>query len=53
VNAYDLLDDLRRDLKRAEDDARYWREAYFEHIAEEHPEIVEKVLRKMRERAET
>jgi hypothetical protein len=52
VNADDLLDELRRDLKRAEDEARYWREAYFQHLTDEHPEIMERVLRKMRERAE-
>jgi hypothetical protein len=35
-----LEDRLRADLKQAEAEARYWREAYFEHMAEEHPEVV-------------
>jgi hypothetical protein len=35
-----LEDRLRADLARAEEEARYWREAYFEHMASEHPEVV-------------
>jgi len=35
-----LEDRLRADLARAEQEARYWREAYFEHMANEHPEAV-------------
>jgi hypothetical protein len=35
-----LEDRLRADLQHAEAEARYWREAYFEHMADEHPYIV-------------
>ena len=35
-----LEERLRADLARAEQEARYWREAYFEHMANEHPEVV-------------
>jgi len=38
-----LEDRLRADLARAEEEARYWREAYFEHMAIEHPEVVARV----------
>jgi hypothetical protein len=35
-----LEDRLRAELAHAEAEARYWREAYFEHMASEHPEAV-------------
>ena len=43
-----LEDRLRAELAHAEAEARYWREAYFEHMASEHPEAVAR----MQERAQ-
>ena len=34
---------------KAEAQERYWREAYFEHMQEHHPEIVERAIRRMAE----
>lgn len=38
-----LEDRLRVAIARAEAEARYWREAYFAHMKEEHPEVVGRV----------
>lgn len=40
---------LTRDRDKAEAEARYWREAYFEHMQEHHPDVVERALRRMAE----
>lgn len=42
---------LEKQLAKAEADARFWREAYFEHLKEYHPEVVQRVEARMRERA--
>ena len=38
-------------LMKAEADARFWRDAYFEHLKEYHPEVVQRVEARIRERA--
>lgn len=38
-------------LMKAEADARFWREAYFEHLKEYHPEAVARMKAKAREAA--
>lgn len=38
-----------RERDTAEAEARYWREAYFEHMQEHHPEVVERAIRRMAE----
>lgn len=30
-------------LRKAEADAKFWREAYFRHLEEEHPEVVARI----------
>lgn len=30
-------------LRKAEADAAFWREAYFRHLEEEHPEVVDRI----------
>ncbi len=42
---------LQLSLRRAEADAAFWRDAYFEHLKEYHPEVVQRVEARMRERA--
>lgn len=43
------LADRERERDKAEAEARYWREAWFTHVQEEHPEIVERLMRKVAE----
>lgn len=38
-------------LRKAEADARFWREAYFRHLEDEHPEAVARMEAKAREAA--
>lgn len=42
-------DRLGQQLAKAEDRARYWEAAYFDHMRDEHPEIVERVMRRIAE----
>jgi hypothetical protein len=38
-----MIERLRSERDHAERDARYWRDAYFAHMRDEHPEIVKRV----------
>lgn len=42
---------LQLSLRKAEADARFWREAYFEHLKEYHPGAVARMEAKAREAA--
>lgn len=43
-----LEERLRAEVAHAEAEARYWREAYFEHMADEHPEVVARMQERVR-----
>ena len=44
------VEHLIRERDKAEADARYWREAYFAHMQDHHPDVVERAFRRMAEK---
>lgn len=45
----DRIEQLERERDKAEAEARYWRDAWFTHVQAEHPEIVERMMRRIAE----